>query len=124
MIESARFSTFKKYTSVGLLNTVTHWVVFGIVYAVLGDQSVSNLVGFLSAVTLSFYLNARWTFNSQMTFARYITMVIFMAMLSWLIGELADRSQFPPIATLILFSGISLVLGFLFTRHFVFRGSS
>ncbi|MBN2808377.1 MAG: GtrA family protein [Deltaproteobacteria bacterium] len=117
------FSTFKKYTSVGILNTAIHWGVFATVYTVMKDQSISNLIGFLVAVTFSFHINAGWTFNSSMTFKKYLSMVTFMATLSWLIGKLADYTDFSPIVTLVLFSGISLVLGYLFSKHFIFRGT-
>jgi len=93
------------------------------VYAVVTDQSISNLMGFMVAVTLSFYLNAIWTFKSRITLLRYMLLVVFMAMLSWFVGEIADDNQFLPIITPVLFSVISLVLGFLFMKHFVFRGT-
>ena len=113
---------FRKYISVGLLNTFVHWLVFGMVYWILVDQAISNLVGFMCAVTLSFYLNARWTFNSKMTFWRYIAMVTFMSAVSWIVGKVADLNQFSPFVTLVVFSGLSLVLGFFFSKYFVFRG--
>lgn len=113
---------FRKYILVGLLNTLVHWVVFGLVYWAIMDQAISNLLGFICAVTLSFYINAKWTFNSKMTFGRYIVMVTFMGAVSWFAGKVADLNQSPPFVTLVMFSSLSLFLGFIFTKYFVFRG--
>lgn len=114
-------AVFGKYVSVGVVNTSVHWSVFWLLYAGTNDQAISNLAGFLAAVTLSFYLNARWTFNSSMSLVRYVGMVVFMSMLSWVVGRLSENNQFPPIVMLVMFSAASLVLGFFFTKCFVFR---
>jgi putative flippase GtrA len=114
---------FTKYVSIGVINTAIHWAVFGLVYWMYPDQSICNLAGFMVAVTFSFYANARWTFESHATPLRYFSMVGFMAVLSWSTGKLADAVSLPPIATLVLFSGISLVVGFFFTKFFVFRNA-
>ncbi len=113
---------FKKYLLVGLLNTGTHWGLFALVYGQGASQAVANLAGFLAAVTLSFYLNARWTFKSRMSGVRYFVMLGFMATLSALTGYLADRIMLAPVLTLVLFSATSLVLGYLFTKYYVFKG--
>lgn len=116
----ASIPDFSKYVSVGVLNTTIHWVVFGIVYQFNETQTVSNMAGFMFAVTSSFFLNAKWTFKARATHRRYATMVAFMAALSWIIGYLADLTHMHPVLTLIFFSGMSLILGFFFSKHFVF----
>lgn len=114
--------TFTRYFSIGIINTAIHWIVFYSVYMILDVQSVSNIFGFMAAVTFSFFANARWTFKSEVTTIRYIAMVTFMGTLSWFIGKQADSNQLPPLLTLVFFSGTNLVVGFLFSKFFVFRG--
>lgn len=105
-----------------MLNTAIHWLVFAVVYVVTYEQSVSNVVGFCVAATFSFFANAHWTFNSKPTTVRYISFVGFMGGLSWLVGRGADAVQLPPLITLVVFSLISLLAGFLYSRYFVFDG--
>jgi len=116
--------TFSRYASVGVINTLLHWASFYLAYLWLDSQSLSNLIAFTIAVTFSFFVNARWTFRSQATARRYIIFVVFMGALSWSIGEFADTIHLPPLLTLISFSALSLVLGFLYSRYCVFRSPS
>lgn len=121
MSTSGKFIKFKKYCWIGVFNTLLHWGVFGFVFFLGGSQAVSNLVGFLVAVTSSFYLNSKWTFGSPLTLGRYGSMLCVMSTLSWFVGKIADLGEFHPIVTLFLFSSLSLIFGFFFTKHFVFR---
>jgi MFS family permease len=47
--------------------------------------------------------------------------VAFMGSLSAVVGWIADRSGLQPIFTLIIFSAISLVCGFFYSKFIVFR---
>lgn len=73
------------------------------------------------AVTFSFFANARWTFNSEATTIRYIMYVFFMGMIAVMIGSYADRLKVSPVVTLVVFSGISLVCGFIYSKYIIFR---
>jgi len=112
---------FSRYATVGVINTLLHWSIFALAYHWLESQSFSNLIAFCVAVTFSFFTNARWTFRSEATARRYAAFVIFMGLLSWLIGKLADTMNLPPLLTLAGFSALSLVLGFVYSRFCVFR---
>ncbi|WIX33807.1 GtrA family protein [Salinicola sp. JS01] len=112
---------FSRYASVGVINTLLHWSIFALAYHWLNSQSLSNLIAFAVAVTFSFFANARWTFRSDASARRYVAFVAFMGLLSWLVGKLADLAQSPPLVTLIGFSALSLVLGFVYSRYCVFR---
>jgi len=114
-------STFFKYAAIGVINTLVHWLVFGAVYWTFASQTAGNLLGFLAAVTFSFFANARWTFKSEATPTRYLTMTTFMAILSSCFGYAADRMAVHPLITLTAFSATSLVAGFLFSKFWVFR---
>lgn len=113
---------FSKYVSVGVLNTAIHWIVFALcVYAFHTNQSLANFAGFIVAVSFSFYANARFTFNSSTTALRYMLYVGFMGSLSIAVGWAADKSGLPPLVTLVSFSAISLVCGFIYSKFIVFR---
>lgn len=113
---------FSKYTLIGILNTLIHWLVFFVFYTLFSSsQSLSNLLGFAVAVVFSFFMNAKFTFQTQANIRRFISFTLFMAIVSWLVGYIADIIALPPLLTLIAFSGISLVLGFLYAKIIVFE---
>lgn len=113
---------FARYTSVGIINTIIHWFVFAIcIYAFHTGQALGNFAGFVIAVSFSFFANARFTFRSSTTILRYMLYVGFMGTLSAAVGWEADRSGMEPVITLIVFSAISLVCGFIYSKFIVFR---
>ncbi|BET97709.1 GtrA family protein [Xenorhabdus taiwanensis] len=114
---------FKKYLSIGIINTLIHWVLFSALIYLDVTQAASNLLGFCAAVTFSFYANAKITFQKKATGRRYVAFVSFMGLLSYLTGYLSDAMNIQPIVTLIVFSTISLVLGFIYSNFFVFKGN-
>lgn len=114
---------FARYTSVGVVNTAIHWAVFGALLASGAKQSTANLAAFCVAVTFSFFANAKWTFNAEATTARYFLYIFFMGAMAVSVGWTADRLHINPIVTLIVFSALSLVCGFVYSKFFVFRKS-
>lgn len=113
---------FIRYCLVGLINTGVHGAVFLTFHARWGlSQSTSNLGGFLAAVSLSFWLNARFTFNSDRSWGRYWAYCAFMGLVSLGVGALGDTLAWPALATLGVFTALSLALGYTFARHVVFR---
>lgn len=116
------FRLFAKYTSIGILNTLIHWVMFAVcIYGLHTNQALANFAGFVIAVSFSFYANAKFTFKSSTTTMRYMLYVGFMGSLSAAVGWCADKSGLAPIITLILFSVISLICGFFYSKFIVFR---
>jgi putative flippase GtrA len=116
------FQGFSRFVSIGLLNTSIHWSTFLVLHAVMGfSQALSNLAAFCLAVSFSFYANAHYTFNARATGSRYLLFVGFMGLLSLCVGYTADRLALPGLFTLVFFSGISLVCGFLYSKFFIFR---
>ncbi|EMX9178875.1 GtrA family protein [Citrobacter sedlakii] len=113
---------FIKYTSVGVINTLIHWLVFAVcVYAFHIHQALANFLSFSLAVSFSFYANARFTFRQTTTPRRYFLYVGFMGLLSFLTGWAAERCGLPPLVTLVAFSAISLICGFIYSRLIVFK---
>ncbi|ERH62318.1 translocase [Pantoea dispersa EGD-AAK13] len=117
------FRLFARYTSVGVVNTAIHWAVFGALLASGAKQSWANLAAFCVAVTFSFFANAKWTFNAEATTARYFLYIFFMGGMAVTIGWTADHLHINPIVTLIFFSALSLICGFVYSKFFVFRKS-
>jgi len=115
------FRLFSKYFSVGIINTAIHWAVFLLLLKEGNDQALSNFAAFCIAVTFSFFVNAKWTFNSEATAIRYVLYVFFMGTIASLTGWLADNASLQPMFTLIIFSAISLTSGFLYSKLFIFR---
>lgn len=70
---------FSRYFSVGILNTLIHWLVFSLCYYIFSfEQSISNLIGFVIAVIFSFFMNAKFTFNQQISSIKFISYIGFM----------------------------------------------
>lgn len=113
---------FQKYFSIGILNTLLHWLIFAIALQGFGiGQGSANLIAFVVAVTFSFYMNAKFTFKKQATGLRYVLFIGFMGLLSYGIGALSDHWQIYPMITLVVFSAVSLVLGYLYSKFVVFH---
>lgn len=113
---------FTLYSLTGVVNTVVHAACFFLCYSALGtSQSTANAAGFILAATFSFLLNAKYTFRSEVSVPKYLLFLSGMAVISWLIGLLADRLQLHPLLTIAIFSGVSWIAGFLFSKFFVFR---
>ena len=124
LLISIMLKLFAKYTSIGVLNTLIHWVVFAIcIYVFHTGQALGNLAGFVVAVSFSFFANARFTFKASTTTVRYMLYAGFMGTLSAAVGWCADKSGLAPIITLIVFSAISLVCGFIYSKFIVFRNT-
>ena len=91
------FNLFARYTSVGVINTLIHWIVFALcIYGIQSNQAVANFAGFVVAVSFSFFANARFTFKASTTTKRYMLYVGFMGMLSATVGLAADTCSLPP----------------------------
>ncbi len=57
---------FFRFAMVGLVNTTIDFGLFMLLYAKLGfDPILANIFAFLLAVTNSYFLNSRWTFDSS-----------------------------------------------------------
>ncbi len=114
---------FAKYFSIGIINTLIHWIIFAIIVSITHiPQAYANLIAFLVSVTFSFFANAKFTFNKKATGCRYIAFIGFMGMMSYLIGCFSDKLNIHPVITILTFSTISLILGFLYSKFVVFKG--
>lgn len=117
----AMFALFIRYVGVGVFNTAIHWVIFSLLYYFGQTQALSNIVAFIISVTFSFFANSKFTFEQKATSKGYIIFVAFMGILSALCGWISDKLHINPIITLVEFSLVSLIFGFLFSKLVVFR---
>lgn len=113
-----------KYASIGVLNTGIHWLLFyAFLTFVTNEQYVANFGAFCIAVTFSFFANAKWTFKSEASTVKYLLFVVFMGLIAASTGWSGDKLSLDPILTLITFSLLSLIIGFIYSRFFVFKDS-
>jgi putative flippase GtrA len=113
---------FSSYAVVGVANTLIHWQLFFVLTTAADfDQAASNFAAFCVAASFSFYVNALYTFDAQLSILRYLLFVFVMAVLSYCIGLLADAWRIPGLATVTLFSLLSLMAGAFFLKFFMFR---
>lgn len=114
--------TFRRFFTVGVANTALHWLVFGLLYWQFSfSQSSANLAAFTVAVTFSFFANARYTFQKDASTGRYLSFFSAMAALSYLTGLAGEAISWYPLTTLVVFSTLSLVCGYLYSTFYVFR---
>ena len=111
---------FTRYTLVGVVNTGVHFISFFSLIALGYAQSISNLAAFSLAVSCSYLLNAKFTFEARYKPVEYAIYVVFMGSLSYLIGYLGDYLMLPSLLSLITFSALSLVIGYSFSK-FLFK---
>jgi len=115
-----RLPAFFKYLIVGVFNTAIHVAVFTAMHLFAGtDQAISNLTAFFVALSFSFLVNSRYTFRVPLSLLRYLVFVVGMGSLSLALGAIADAQGWRPAATVMLYSVISLVLGFLLSRWII-----
>ncbi len=113
---------FLKYASIGMLNTLIHWsIFFSFLKLFEFSQMYSNALAFIGAVSVSFILNAKITFKKELSIYKYVIFTTFMFILAILVGYGADFFVLSPIYTQIIFSLISLILGFCYSKFFVFK---
>ena len=111
----------KIYSAIGVLNTALHWVVFLILNSLGFLQTYCNLAAFAVASTFSYYMNSRFNFKKKAKGKTYFLFVIGLGALSLLIGGCADKFNLNGFVTLIVFSTLSLILGFIYSKYIVFK---
>lgn len=122
MNPTALIQLMVRYGLVGIVNTLVHWVVFFSLYTLLEwSQSYSNVIAFFVAVTGSFFLNAAFTFKRAVSMKRYVLFTLFMGCLSFLTGMVSDVNALSPWLTLVIFTAVSFVIGFIWSKFFVFK---
>lgn len=66
ILTSTGFIHFIKFNIVGIINTIFGYsIVFGTMYFLNFDAKISNALGYILGVLLSYYLNRKYTFKSE-----------------------------------------------------------
>lgn len=112
---------FSSYALIGVFNTAIHWLFFLILYSFDLSQAKANLFSFFVASLFSYVVNSKITFQEKLNLFRYLIFFLGMALISWSVGKGSDIYQLNPLVTLIVFSFVSLVLGFLWSKFVVFK---
>ena len=73
------------------------------------------------AASFSFYMNALYTFDARASVGGYLLFLLAMGTLSLGVGHIGDVWRLSGLLTVALFSALSLVFGFLFSKYVVFR---
>jgi putative flippase GtrA len=108
---------FSTYAVVGLANTLIHWQLFYVLNTAAElSQAASNVSAFCVAATFSFYVHALYTFETGASVLRYLMYVFSMGVMSYVVGHFADVWKLHGLVTVALFSLLSLVCGFFFSR--------
>lgn len=70
---------FARYALVGIGNTLVHWLTFLLIHFGLGfGQGPSNLLAFSVAASLSYYINAHFTFAVRPAGQHYLMFLLGM----------------------------------------------
>lgn len=118
----ALWKGFSSYSAVGLANAIIHWQIFFVLTAAAElSQAASNLAAFCVAASFSFYVNALYTFDAEVSVAGYLLFIAVMGILSYGIGRIGDTWLLHGLLTVTTFSLLSLVCGFFFSKFVLFR---
>ncbi|MCS2161493.1 GtrA family protein [Scandinavium sp. H11S7] len=109
------------YTFIGVLNTAIHWSVFFAFSSFGFLQAFSNLAAFSIASTFSYYMNSKFNFKKKAKGRTYFLFVVGLGALSLVVGACADKLNINSFVTLIVFSSLSLILGFIYSKYIVFK---
>lgn len=115
-------TNFIKYVLIGFFNTILHISIFFTMYLFFNlSQSISNFIAFFITVSFSYFINSKCNFKSQYNIKKYLYFVLLMGLISIIIGFISDQNQIPPFATIIIFTLISLTLGFFLSKYLIFK---
>lgn len=114
---------FLRYLNVGFINTSVHFFVFYLLIKFDVEQDFSNLLSFFTATSIGYFLNRKFTFGSNQSNVRYFWYVFFMGGVSYFVGFVNKMLNFQPIYSLLIFSLLSLFVGYNFSK-FIFKGKN
>jgi putative flippase GtrA len=114
---------FSALMIIGLADGLIHWQVFFVLCSAVGlTQAASNFAAFCVAAVFSFYVNALYTFESGTCVFTYLLFIAMMGGVSFAMGSLADTFNWSGLVTVASFTGLNLLLGYVFFRFVLFRG--
>lgn len=88
---------FITFGIIGVVNTLIHMLVYGMIYNLLSDQTsylsamiafIANAIAFVSASTFSYFANAYFTFKPKHKTTVQFSAVILVFLARWLVSSL------------------------------------
>ncbi|QLY40484.1 GtrA family protein [Hujiaoplasma nucleasis] len=88
---------FITFGIIGVVNTLIHMLVYGLIYNLLSDQTnylsamiafIANAIAFVSASTFSYFANAYFTFKPKHKTTVQFSAVILVFLARWLVSSL------------------------------------
>jgi putative flippase GtrA len=121
---SQTLQQFLRYNAVGIANTLVGvGIIFVLMYLGL-NPTKSNLIGYLVGALLSYYLNSRYTFNTQthalVLALKFFTVLALAYVLNYLTLQYTLNLLNPYLAQL-LSATVYTLSSFMFMKVFVFR---
>lgn len=114
-----------RFSAVGLLATAAHTcTAFYLIYFLNHDALTANTLGFLSALGISFFINAKWTFRRTIQwrqFFRFASIASLTYLLIVLISKLSEDSDFHPAYSVLLIALIIPLINFLMHKFWTFN---
>ena len=121
MLKNKVSRQFFAYCAIGVLNTVVHYAVFAATLMVINSQALANTFAFGVAVTVSFFLNSKITFQKQVSLKRYFKLTLANGLVAFTFGAMGDILALHPLLTFVSYCVVNPIIGFLLAKFFVFK---
>lgn len=118
---------FIKFGLVGVLNTIINWVLFILLNSIGVYYIISNIIAYSISTLNSYLWNSKWVFkyngdNVNQTTFKFITLNIIGLVLNTIIlFLLVDIIKLPKIISLIITTGIVMILNYFINKLWVFK---
>lgn len=118
---------FIKFGLVGVLNTIINWVLFILLNSIGVYYIISNIIAYSISTLNSYLWNSKWVFkyngdNINQTTFKFITLNIIGLVLNTIIlFLLVDIIKLPKIISLIITTGIVMILNYFINKLWVFK---
>jgi putative flippase GtrA len=117
-----------RYALIGIGNTGIHLFIAGVLNVHMGlSQMYANLIAYVIASTLSFLMNAKWSFQKKpeiRNYSRFQLVSLFGLILSAGFGYLGDHFGWHFALTVLLIALTSPALSFLLHRSYTFQNDA
>lgn len=114
----------RRYALIGIVNTLTYLLIVWLLTGYLAfSQLYANIAAYILVSSLSFWMNARWSFQKKpgvMNYARFQLVAVLGLIASAFLGHLGDRFDWHFLITVFLIGLTIPVISFLLHRSFSF----
>ncbi len=121
------FREVSVFAIVGVVATLTHTIIaMGVIYFFSTLATPANIIGYLSALPISYYGHSRFSFRKPMSYPAFLRFIYFN---TWLFGGVAGLSvlcdffYMPPYLGVIIVIGIMPAISYLVHKFVTFKNS-